>query len=180
MKKLALLLAVSAVLTGYATQDPPPWAPGLQPVPEDSSPVLTPEQAMKTFHLPPGYRLELVASEPMIEEPVAIDWDANGRLWVLEMPAYMRDLPGTNEREPSGRVSVLEDTNGDGKMDKATVFKDGLNIPCGVVHGNGGVYVTNAPDILFLKDTDGDDVADTEEVVLTGFGRDDTHELPTI
>ena len=172
MKKLALLLAVSAVLTGYATQDPAPWAPPLQSVPEDSSPVLTPEQAMKTFHLPPGYRLELVASEPMIEEPVAIDWDANGRLWVLEMPAYMRDLPGTNEREPSGRVSVLEDTNGDGKMDKKTVFLDGLVLPRALKVLERGVLVGEPPNLWLARDTDGDLKADRKDLVTDTYGQE--------
>ena len=75
-------------------------------------------------------------------------------------------------------MKILESTNHDGRFDKVTIFKDGLNIPCGVVIGNGGVYVTNSPDILFLQDTDGDGKADKEEVILTGFGRDDRHELP--
>src|SRR6185436_1161173 len=87
------------------------------------------EESMKTIVMPPGYRLELVASEPMIQEPVAIDWDADGRLWVVEMPSYMVDMPATTELEPTGRVSILEDTNNDGKMDKKTVFLDKLVLP---------------------------------------------------
>ena len=74
----------------------------------------------------PGYRLELVASEPLIQDPVAIDWDVQGRLWAVEMPGYMRDVAGGNEHDPIGRIVVLEDTNDDGKMDKRTVFADGL------------------------------------------------------
>ena len=93
---------------------------------------------------------------------------------MTESVEYPRRTPGGGR----DRVKILEDTDGDGKYEKVTIFKDGLNIPCGVAIGNGGVYVTNSPDILFLKDTDGDDKADTQEVVLTGFGRADTHELP--
>ena len=93
------------------------------------SPVLSPAESMKTMVLPPGYRLELVASEPMIQEPVAIDWDPSGRLWVIEMPGYMEDMPATTELQPTGRISVLEDTNDDGKMDKKTVFLDKLVLP---------------------------------------------------
>ena len=93
------------------------------------SPVLSPEASMKTIVMPPGYRLELVASEPMIEEPVVIDWDPDGRLWVVEMPGYMEDMPATTELQPTGRGSVLEDTNDDGKMDKKTVFLDKLVLP---------------------------------------------------
>ena len=69
---------------------------------------------MKTFYMPPGYHVELVASEPLIQEPVAIDWDTEGRLWAVEMPGFMADLTGSTENDPIGRVVVLEDTNGDG------------------------------------------------------------------
>jgi hypothetical protein len=110
------VLVVVALVTGYAYQGGQ-WPPSLQKV-SDQSPVLSPEASMKTMVLPPGFRLELVASEPMIQEPVAIDWDSDGRLWVVEMPGYMEDMPATTELQPTGRVSVLEDTNNDGKMDK--------------------------------------------------------------
>ena len=88
------------------------------------SPPLAPEEALKTFYMPPGYRIELVASEPLIQEPVALDWDLEGRLWAVEMPGFMADLTGSNEHEPIGRVVVLEDVDRDGKMDKRTVFAD--------------------------------------------------------
>ena len=90
-----------------------PWPPGVQTV-SNESPPLSPDDALKTFYMPPGYHLELVASEPLIQEPVAIDWDLEGRLWVVEMPGFMADLTGSNEHDPIGRVVVLEDTNGDG------------------------------------------------------------------
>lgn len=105
-----------------------PWPPRLQSVSEES-PALSPEAEMKTFVLPPGYHAELVASEPMVEDPILIDWDPSGRMWVIELLGYMQDLPATNERAPIGRISVLQDTNNDGKMDKKTVFLEGLVLP---------------------------------------------------
>src|SRR5687767_11380601 len=137
-------------------------------------PALSPQEAMAKMQVPPGFRVELVASEPDLVNPTAMTFDDRGRIWVCESVEYPRREPGKGK----DRVKILEDADGDGRFEKVKIFKDGLNTPCGVAHGNGGVYVTNSPDILFLKDTDGDDVADTEEVILTGFGRDDTHELP--
>src|SRR5690349_14059425 len=87
----------------------------------DSRP-LPPQEALKTFVLAPGYRIELIASEPLVQDPVAIDWDTAGRLWVVEMPGYMRDITGRDEHEPIGRIVVLQDGDGDGVMDKRTVF----------------------------------------------------------
>ena len=118
----------AAAATGYGLQGPPSnrgWPPGIQKLPDDSAP-LSPEAALKTFHMPPGYRVELVASEPLIQDPVAIDWDTEGRLWAVEMPGFMADVTASNERDPIGRVVVLEDANADGVMDKRTVFADGL------------------------------------------------------
>jgi len=124
--------------------------------------------------VPPGFRVELVASEPEIVNPVAMTFDGRGRIWITESLEYPRKSAGPGR----DRIKVLEDTDGDGKADKFTVFADGLNIPSGIAVGSGGVWVANAPDILFLRDTDGDGKADKSEVVVTGFGRYDTHELP--
>src|SRR5215213_8676768 len=91
----------------------------------DSTPsleYLTPEASMKTFNLPAGYHLELVASEPMIKEPVAIAWDGNARMYVAEMRTYMQDADATGEQRPVSRVMLLEDTDNDGRMDKSSVF----------------------------------------------------------
>ena len=90
--------------------------------PNPSPAYLTPEESMKTMHLPPGYHLQLVASEPEIQEPVAIVWDGNGRIYVAEMRSYMQDIHGTGEKFPICRITRLEDTDGDGKMDKSTIF----------------------------------------------------------
>lgn len=136
--------------------------------------ALSPQEAIAKMQVPPGFKVESVVNEPEMINPTSFTFDERGRIWVSESVEYPRRQPGKGQ----DRIKIFEDTDGDGKYEKVTVFKDGLNIPCGVVMGNGGVYITNSPDILFLKDTNGDDVADTEEVILTGFGRADTHELP--
>jgi putative membrane-bound dehydrogenase-like protein len=137
-------------------------------------PPLSPEQALKAFKTRPSFQVKLFAAEPDVVNPVAMTFDERGRVWVCESLEYPRKSAGPGK----DRIRILEDTDGDGKADKVSVFADGLNIPSGIIHGYGGVFVCNSPDLLFLKDTDGDGKADTKEVLLTGFGRDDTHELP--
>ena len=135
------------------------------------SPVLSPAESMKTMVLPPGYRLELVASEPMIQEPVAIDWDSSGRLWVIEMPGYMEDMPATTELQPTGRISILEDTNDDGKMDKKTVFLDKLVLPRTLKVLERGALIAEPPNLWLARDTSGDLVADTKDLVTGSYGQ---------
>src|SRR5581483_9184132 len=124
-------------------------------------------EAQKQFRLHPGLRIELVASEPLIESPVACAFDENGKLWVVEM----RDYPNgpAKGQPPEGRIKVLEDRDGDGKFETATIFADKLLYANGLLHWKGGVIVTAAPHILFLKDTDGDGKADVREVLYEGF-----------
>lgn len=126
------------------------------------------------FKLPKGYEINLFASEKdfPIEKPVAMNFDARGRLWVATMPTYPQYFPGIPVHD---KIVILEDTDGDGKADKYTVFADDLYLPLGFEFGNGGIYVSQEPDILFLKDTDGDGKADLREVILTGFGSEDSH-----
>ena len=138
------------------------------------NPARSPQEAAKAMTVPPGFSVEVVASEPDLVNPIAMTFDERGRVWVTESLEYPRRPAGPGR----DRIKVMEDTDGDGRMDKFTVFAEGLNIPSGIAVGSGGVWVANAPDILFLQDTDGDGKADKSEVVVTGFGRDDTHELP--
>ncbi len=140
-----------------------------------ASPGLPPAEAQKRFTVPEGFEVRLFASEPEVINPVAMTWDARGRLWVLELYEY--PLGAAAGTKPRDRIKILEDTDGDGRADKVTIFADGLNLATGMALGNGGVYVGQAPDLLFLRDTNHDDVADTREVLLTGFGLDDRHEL---
>ncbi len=137
-------------------------------------PPLSPADAVAKMTVPEGFSVEVVAAEPDIMNPVAMTFDEKGRIWVTESFEYPRSEPGPGR----DRIKVLEDTDHDGKVDKVTVFAEGLNIPSGIAVGYGGVWVANAPDLLFLQDTDGDLKADKSEVIVTGFGRTDTHELP--
>ena len=167
---LLLLVGSMASLAGQTSIPNRPWRPGLQPV-GDTSPPLTPEEALKTFFMPPGYRVELVASEPLIQEPVALDWDTAGRLWAVEMPGFMADITGSNEHDPIGRVVVLEDTNHDGRMDKRTVFADGLVLARSVKVLDRGVLVAEPPNVWLMKDTNGDLRMDAKELVTDQYGR---------
>src|SRR5690349_1095645 len=112
---------------GTATTPGNIWPPAM--LAPAGSPALSPADALKTFSTPPGFHVELVASEPMIESPILMDFDADGRLYVLEQLTFLPDTSGRDSREPLNRVSVLEDTDGDGKMDKKTVFADKLSMP---------------------------------------------------
>jgi len=131
---------------------------------------LSPEEALKSFRLPPGFRIELVASEPMIESPVAISFDDQGRMFVVEMRSYMRDLEGTTEKDPTSRVSLLTDTDGDGRMDKASAFLDNLVMPRGVMAVKGGAFIAEPPNLFFCRDTKGTGVADEKILVTSDFG----------
>lgn len=132
-------------------------------------PALTPEEALKTFKLRPGIRLELVAAEPLVRDPIELCFDEDGRMFVVEMIDYseLRDV-----RPHLGRIRLLEDTDGDGRMDRSRVFADDLPWPTAVFWANGGVYAAATPDVFFMRDTDGDGRADRREVVFTGFAID--------
>jgi putative membrane-bound dehydrogenase-like protein len=148
-------------------QAPPVTAATLTPAAPQVVPPLTPAESLARMHVPDGYAVELAAAEPLVLDPVAIDWDPAGRLWVVEMADYPLGLDG--QGRSGGRVRVLEDTDGDGRCDRSTLFADGLNFPTGLLTWRDGVIVTVAPDIVFLRDTDGDGQADTREVLVSGL-----------
>lgn len=124
-----------------------------------------PAEALATFSIHPDFELTLMAAEPLVASPVAIAWDEHSRLFVVEMRGYSED-----QAEHLGRIRLLHDEDGDGRLDRATVYADGLAWPTAVCCWDGGLFVGDAPDIIFLKDTDGDGVADERRVVFTGFG----------
>ncbi len=147
--RLRALVTLAALTSSLARQvDGPPYSPA---------------DSMATMQLEAGYRIELVAAEPDIESPVAMDIDEQGRLFVVEMPGYPLDTT------PTGRVKLLEDRDGDGRYETSGVFADGLVLPTGVMRWKKGVLVTAPPDLLYLEDTDGDGRADVRTVVITGF-----------
>jgi putative membrane-bound dehydrogenase-like protein len=130
--------------------------------------------SMERTQVPADLKLVLFASEPDIMKPIAFAWDARGRLWVCETSDYPHGVK-EDQQQGNDRIKICEDTDGDGKADKFTVFADKLNIPTSLVFANGGVIVAQAPNFVFLQDTDGDDKADVRKVILTGWGIRDTH-----
>ncbi len=163
-----LLLAAAQVAFAAGKQLTGQFAPA-------ANPPLPPAEAQKKFVVPKGFEVRLFAAEPDIINPVAMTWDDRGRLWVLELYEYPLGAPAG--AKPRDRIKILEDTDNDGRADKVTVFAGGLNLATGLLLGNDGVYVGQAPHLLFLQDTNHDDVADTRTVLLTGFGLEDRHEL---
>jgi putative membrane-bound dehydrogenase-like protein len=137
-----------------------------------------PEESLKHLVTPQGFHVELFVAEPELQgKPICMNWDERGRLWVCETVDY------PNELQPKGdgrdRIRICEDTDGDGRADKFTVFADKLSIPTSLVFCRGGVIVHQAPDTLFLKDDDGDDKCDTRKVLFTGWSTGDTHAGPS-
>jgi putative membrane-bound dehydrogenase-like protein len=122
---------------------------------------LPPEDSLKAIHLAAGYEIELVAAEPLVQSPVAIDWSPDGRLWVVEMLDYPTGMDGKGK--PGGRIKVLDDSDGDGRFDKANVVLDGVRMPTGIAHWRDGVLVAAAPDIFFVRP------GGEPQVLFTGF-----------
>ena len=129
------------------------------------SPVLTPSEELASFQLDPGLKIELVASEPMVQEPIAITFDEDGRLWVVEMRGYMVDLNRHEDSIPIGRVSILEDTDADGMMDKSTIYLDSLMLPRALGLTKDGALLSEGNALWLTKDLDGDLKADTKELL---------------
>lgn len=139
---------------------------------------VAPEESLKHLVTPQGFHVELFVAEPELQgKPICMNWDERGRLWVCETVDY------PNEMQPKGegrdRIRICEDTDGDGRADKFTVFAEKLSIPTSLVFCRGGVIVHQAPDTLFLKDEDGDDKCDTRKVLFTGWSTGDTHAGPS-
>ena len=156
-RKIALLVVAISLLSALTWAEPPAAAPPAAVGP------LSPEAERATFQLADeNLVIELVASEPAVISPVAIAWDAAGRMFVAEM----EDYPVGPDK---GRIRLLEDRDHDGRYETATVFAAGVPFPTSVLPVRGGLLVAAAPDILFLQDTDGDGTADRREVLLTGF-----------
>lgn len=155
----------------------PRWGVIGEPITKMQKP-LPPHESIKHFVVPEGFHLELFAAEPDLGgKPIAMNWDERGRLWVAETVDY------PNELQPPGkgrdRIRICQDTDGDGRADKFTIFAEQLSIPTSLTFARGGVVVHQAPDTLFLADTDGDDRADVREVLFTGWNTADTHAGPS-
>lgn len=134
------------------------------------------QDALNSLKVPPGYKVELFASETEFSElanPVQLSFDNKGRLWVATMPTYPQYRVG--DKKPDDKIIILEDTDNDGKADKQTVFADGLHLPLGFEIAPEGVYVSQGTDLVLLTDTDGDDKADKKEILLSGFDDHDSH-----
>ena len=128
----------------------------------------SPQASLRSIRTRPGLRVELMAAEPLVRDPVAFDWGADGKLWVAEMIDY--PLGKTGDGKEGGKVVYLEDTDADGSYDKSTIFLEGLNFPNGVRPWGKGVLITAAPDIIYAEDTDGDGKADKTSKLYSGFG----------
>lgn len=150
------------------------FARASQPLSLADMPDANPDAQLKAFVVPEGLEVNLFAAEPMIQKPVQMNWDAQGRLWVVCSTTYPQIKPGEAAKD---QVVVLEDTDGDGKADKSSSFADGLHIPTALAPGDGGLYVANSTEVLFLKDTNGDLKVDERQIMLSGFGTEDTHHL---
>jgi len=161
---LVLIALVSAVLPSRGCADP---------VVEDRDlprrPPTEADKTLATFKIKPGFQIELAAAEPLVVSPVAMAFDENGRLFVVEMRDYSERR---NETPRLGRVRLLEDSNSDGRFDRSTVYVDNLPWPTAVTCYAGGIFLGATPDLLYCKDTNGDGVADVREVVFTGFASD--------
>jgi mono/diheme cytochrome c family protein/glucose/arabinose dehydrogenase len=129
------------------------------------APALSAEEALKTFKLQDGFKIEIVASDPLIDNPVALQFGPDGRIWVLEMRGYMPNEKGEGESEPVGRIAVLEDTNGDGRMDKSTAFLEGLVMPRSFMLLRDGLLVAEPPMLWYYRDTNGDGKADQKTLM---------------
>jgi mono/diheme cytochrome c family protein/glucose/arabinose dehydrogenase len=133
------------------------------------SPPRTPQEELATFQIEPGLKVQLVASEPMVQDPVVTTFDADGRMWVVEMRGFMPDVMGTGERERIGRISVLQDTNGDGQMDSSTIYLDSLIMPRAIAIVKGGALVAENGSLWLTQDLNNDLKADTKILIDSAY-----------
>ncbi|MFC5412611.1 c-type cytochrome [Larkinella bovis] len=145
-------------LVSFKTSWVSPWDDG-------PSPARTPAEELATFQIEPGLKVQLVAAEPMVEDPVVLTFDEAGRLWVVEMRGFMPNIDGAGEEKPVGRISVLEDTNGDGQMDVSTVYMDSLVLPRSLALVPGGALVAENSKLWLTQDTNGDLKADSKTLL---------------
>ncbi|MCR9016816.1 DUF7133 domain-containing protein [Aquiflexum gelatinilyticum] len=141
------------------------------PILEDSSPPKSPQEELETFEIEKGFKIHLVAAEPMVQDPIALTFDEDGRLWVVEMRGFMTDIDGTEEQQPLGRISVLEDENGDGVMDKSTIYLDSLIMPRALGLVKGGALVAENNSLWITKDMDGDLKADSKVLLDSTYSQ---------
>ena len=185
---VAAMLAAVVSLTATQPQAPPPRSEtrdrylnpretdlslGLEVDPKEvpDIPPVEPDKVLDTFRIKKGFRIELVAHEPMVVDPIQMAFDEDGRLYVVEMRWYQAETrTDLMFDERIGRIRLLEDVNGDGRFDRSSIFADRLKYPSAVIPYDGGVYVGLEPDLIYMKDRDGDGVADYRQVVFTGFG----------
>src|SRR5436309_1352249 len=152
-------VASSAWFVGVPAAQPP----GVKP-----TGPLSPREEMTTFRVPKGFKVELVASEPQVIDPVAMAFDEQGRIFVAEMPGYPNGGIATG-KITSGRVKLLEDKDGDGFYESSTVYLEGLRFPTSVMPYKGGLLVVNAPDLIYCQDTQRTGKADKVRTLYTGF-----------
>ncbi|MBK8504905.1 MAG: ThuA domain-containing protein [Saprospiraceae bacterium] len=175
-QKASALAALDMPVLQYSDAKIPNYE-GRNPPPKLQAP-LDPVSSQKRIQVPPGFSLQLFAAEPDILKPISAAWDHKGRLWLLETEDYPNEI-NIADGEGHDRIKIIEDTDGDGKADKFTIFADHLSVPTSLVFANGGVIVSQAPHFLFLKDNDGDDVADEKKILFSGWGTFDTHAGPS-
>jgi putative membrane-bound dehydrogenase-like protein len=166
LSRTALVALLGSALVLCAA--PPPAKPSAEP--------RSPDEERATFQLLPGFHAELVACEPAVVDPVAMAFDEEGRIYVAEMPGYPNGGVATGQIS-SGRIRLLEDRDGDGFYEKATMYAEGLRFPTGLMPWKGGLIVANAPDLVYFEDTDGDGRADRHRVLYTGFGLTNIQQL---
>jgi len=162
-------------IAAFVQGKPLPEILPVQPFPESDYQALTPEEQVKQFKLAEGLEIAPFAAEPFIGNPIHMNFDGRGRLWVATSPIYPQIRPGA---VPEDEIIILEDTDGDNRADRRTVFASGLLIPTAVLPDEqGGAYVANSTELVHLADRDGDGRADERTVVLSGFGTEDTHHI---